>query len=142
MLIGLLVGALGACATDSADVGATRDGQLATCDSGPHCVSSVATDSDRRIAPLTYSGSRTLAQRCLVRVVQGMQGAKLVDQRPGYVHAIFTSAVFGFVDDVVFELPKDASRIEMSSSSRIGYYDFGVNRSRMKKIRKRFEAAH
>jgi uncharacterized protein (DUF1499 family) len=38
------------------------------------------------------------------------------------------------VDDVEFLADDEERRIHFRSASRTGYYDFGVNRKRMKKI--------
>lgn len=138
---GVAVALLAGCSAGAANLRATNNGQLAPCDSGPHCVSSLSTDPDRHVDPLTYSGARAAAMQRLVTVVSGMDGAKIVEQTPGYLHATYTSDVFGFVDDVEFVLPADSDKIDVRSSSRIGYYDFGVNRGRVATIRKRFEAA-
>jgi len=46
-----------------------------------------------------------------------------------------------FVDDGEFLLDRNAKAIHARSASRIGYSDFGKNRSRMEDIRRDFEAA-
>lgn len=45
-----------------------------------------------------------------------------------------------YVDDVEFLLDPARSRIDVRSSSRIGYYDFQINRERIEDIRRRFAA--
>jgi uncharacterized protein (DUF1499 family) len=52
-----------------------------------------------------------------------------------YVHAKFTSRLFRFVDDVEFCIDDDLRIIHVRSSSRVGYFDFGVNRRRIERIR-------
>lgn len=128
------------CGAGTANLRADNGGKLAPCDSGPHCVSSETSDKDRHVAPLTYSNSRTIALLRLEEIINGMEGAKIIKQAPNYIYATYTSAVFGFVDDVEFVLPADSHEIQLRSSSRIGYYDFGVNHARVEAIRKRFEA--
>ncbi len=103
-------------------------------------MSSEAKISDRHVAPIVYTGPRAIARQHLEQVIGSMDGAKIVEQVPDYIHATYSSSVFGFVDDVEFVLPADSHEIQVRSSSRIGYYDFGVNRSRVEAIRKRFEA--
>ena len=134
------VALLAGCGAGSANLRAANNGQLAPCDGGPHCVSSLSTDPDRHVDPLTYTGARAAARQHLEKVVSAMDGAKIVEQTPDYIHATYTSKVFGFVDDVEFVLPAGSHKIQLRSSSRIGYYDFGVNRDRVETIRKRFEA--
>ena len=67
-----------------------------------------------------------------------MRGARVTEEQAGYLHAEFRSALVGFVDDVEFRMDECAGRIEVSSASRTGYYDFGVNRRRIEEIRARF----
>jgi Uncharacterized protein conserved in bacteria len=74
-------------------------------------------------------------------VLKAMDGASLVEVQPDYIHATFTSTIMRFVDDVEFQFPAGTHQIQVRSASRIGYYDFGVNRARVEKIRKAFEAA-
>jgi uncharacterized protein (DUF1499 family) len=131
---------LASCSAGPANLHAGNGGQLAPCDGGPHCVSSLAKAPDRHVDPIAYTGSRAIAQQHLEQVIVGMKGAKIVQQVPDYIHATYTSAMLGFVDDVEFVLPADSHDIQLRSSSRVGYYDFGVNRARVETIRKRFEA--
>lgn len=128
------------CGAGTATLRANNGDQLAPCDSGPHCVSSETSNKDRHVAPIPYSGSRTIALLRLEEIINGMEGAKIIKQAPNYIHVTYTSAVFGFVDDVEFLLPADSHEIQLRSSSRLGYYDFGVNRARVETIRNRFEA--
>ena len=58
-----------------------------------------------------------------------------------FLHVEFRSAVFGFVDDVEFLFDDGNKVIHVRSASRVGYYDFGVNRRRVEELRKRFMAA-
>jgi uncharacterized protein (DUF1499 family) len=57
-----------------------------------------------------------------------------------YVHAEFTSKFFGFVDDVEFCMNDHLKIIHVKSASRKGYFDFGVNRRRIERIRREFRA--
>ena len=45
-----------------------------------------------------------------------------------------------FVDDVEFNLRPEAGIIAVRSASRVGYYDFGANRSRVEKLRGQLHA--
>jgi uncharacterized protein (DUF1499 family) len=55
---------------------------------------------------------------------------------PGYLAVIFSSKVFGFIDEGEFAFDENSGEINFFSVARSGYYDFGVNRSRIEKIRK------
>ena len=43
--------------------------------------------------------------------------------------------LFKFIDDVEFYFPSNESVINVRSSSRLGDFDFGVNRTRLEQIR-------
>jgi uncharacterized protein (DUF1499 family) len=74
----------------------------------------------------------------LVNVVRQMKRATIVSATPSYLHVEFRSALFRFVDDVEFLMEDSARLIHFRSASRTGYYDFGVNRKRMKEISDRY----
>ena len=61
----------------------------------------------------------------------------MVVAKEGYVKAVFTSRIFRFKDDVEF-LFDDREKI-LNFNSRIGYYDFGVNRNRRENITKQLK---
>lgn len=63
-----------------------------------------------------------------------MERAMLVAEQSPYIQAQFRSAIFRFVGDVKLYFPDDAKVIHVRSASRTGYYDFGVNRSRVESI--------
>lgn len=116
------------------------EGQLAPCPSSPNCVSSRADAADRRVEPLRYEGDPTQARARLLDVLNGMARVRIVQSGDDYLHAEFSSAVFGFVDDVEFQFGPPGV-IQLRSASRTGYYDFGVNRERVETIRARFAMA-
>ena len=64
-------------------------------------------------------------------------GGEIIKTSPGYIHAIFTSWLFKFVDD--FEIKINDREVIIRSASRTGYYDFGVNRRRVEQLRVTFE---
>ncbi len=110
------------------------EGRLAPCPDSPNCVSSQATDADRRVEPLRYEGDSAQARARLLEVLRGMERVQVQRADDDYLHAEFRSAVFGFVDDVEFYFSPPGV-IQVRSASRTGYYDFGVNRKRVERIR-------
>lgn len=132
MLIGL-----SACAgTPPTDLGVTN-GKLASCPSSPNCVSSQAAVDDERhfIDAIFYSGVKEDIFNALVKDIQSQERTKIITLEESYIRAEFSSAVFGFVDDVEFYFPQE-SFIHVRSASRKGKSDFGVNRKRIELIRK------
>ncbi len=114
-------------------------GQLPPCPTSPNCVSSQAEAADQQVEPLRYQGAAA-ARAKLLTVLNGMARVKIVQSDPDRITAEFRSALFGFVDDVVFQFGPSGA-IQVRSASRSGYYDFGVNRERVETIRARFSAA-
>ncbi|MES1954068.1 DUF1499 domain-containing protein [Salinisphaera hydrothermalis] len=115
------------------------DSHFTPCSSAPHCVSSqAAPGSSHYVLPLVYHVSTAKARQALLAVLARMDNAKIVSAKGRFIHATFTTTL-GFVDDVTFLIQPAESVIDVKSSSRIGYYDFGMNRDRVARIRRAFE---
>ena len=109
------------------------------CADAPHCVSSQAPPSDSHyVAPFAYNGAWKPAKQALLAVLSGQDNSTVLASGGRFVHATFTTTL-GFVDDMTFLVQPAESVIDVKSSSRIGYYDFGVNRDRVQRIRNEFE---
>ena len=67
-----------------------------------------------------------------------MKRSEIVKAEMNYIHAIFKSALFRFVDDVELSFDDQRKVIDVRSASRTGYSDLGVNRKRVEEIRRRF----
>jgi uncharacterized protein (DUF1499 family) len=115
------------------------DGLLAPCPSSPNSVSTQATAEQHRMEPIPFDGSSEEAIERLKTVIEAESRARVVTERPDYIHAEFTSALFRFVDDVEFYVDDENNVIHFRSASRAGYSDLGVNRKRMNAIRSKFE---
>lgn len=137
-MIGLLLPVLFASNTCFAEDGNRKHGILFPCPSSPNCVSSQAEKASRRVDPILFHGDPASAWSRLRKVVAAMRGARITEEKAGYLRAEFCSALFGFVDDLELLLDKTAKKIDVRSASRTGYFDFGVNRRRVEEIRKRF----
>jgi uncharacterized protein (DUF1499 family) len=113
---------------------------LTPCPNAPHCVSSLAEpESARHVPPLVFTGTAAEAHDRLLEVLGKSPNAAIESDTPTAIHATFRS-LLGFVDDVYFELQADQGRIDVKSVSRLGYYDFGVNRRRVEDLRARFDS--
>lgn len=102
-----------------------------------------------RISPLalrkhpvtnTLDGETTINR--LAGVVKGIRGGVVVEQRPDYLYAQFTTRWLQFVDDVEFWVDPSAGVVQVRSASRIGKGDLGVNRERVELIRARLAKAN
>lgn len=111
---------------------------LGDCPDTPNCVSSQATDSAHAIAPLRYGANAADAMQRLRAIVNAMPRTRVVSTADDYLHVEFTSAILRFVDDVEFRIDASQRLIHVRSASRVGRYDFGVNRRRVEAIRLAF----
>jgi uncharacterized protein (DUF1499 family) len=102
-----------------------------------NAISSLATTEYHRIEPIATGPDPKAAFGRLRGLVASMPGAAVVEDRPGYLYAEFTTRWLRFVDDVEFLLDEPAAVIQVRSASRLGRRDFGVNRDRIETIRAR-----
>jgi len=120
-----------------AHLGVTN-GRLAPPPGKPNCVSSQAdpADSQHYVAPIGFAGDKATAMKKLRDVIGDMPRVEIVDSRPDYLYAEFSTKLMGYVDDVEFYC--DGKAIQVRSASRLGYSDLGVNRKRVEAIRQAF----
>jgi uncharacterized protein (DUF1499 family) len=138
------VALLAACAGERPSDLGVHDGRLAPCKPTPNCVASQAdraTDAGHYIPPLAIRGEPEAAWAALIGAVRATPRVDIVTERPGYLYAEYTSRVFGFVDDVEFQLDPSAKLVHVRSASRVGRSDFGVNRARIEELRAQLAAA-
>jgi uncharacterized protein (DUF1499 family) len=112
--------------------------RLAPCPDSPNCVSSLVQHGRQAIAPLLMRRSPDQSLECLKTIVGSMKRARIVTVNEDFLHAEFSS-LLGFVDDVAFEIDRPQNVIHLRSASRLGYWDLGVNRRRLERIRAAFE---
>jgi len=88
--------------------------------------------------PIRFEGSVEDARQRLLNIVQAFPRVTVVENSGNYLKLEVRSAIFSFVDDVEFEFDDVPKLIHFRSASRLGYYDFGVNRRRMETIIREF----
>lgn len=104
------------------------DGKLAACPSSPNCVvSEQHGDAAHRVAPLPLETWDSIPNKV------GAMGGEILHIDERYISAVFSSKLFGFVDDVEFRKSEDG--VHVRSASRVGYSDRGVNRARVEALR-------
>ncbi len=112
------------------------EGKLTPCSSKPNCVCSEFDDSEEHhVPPFAVELEESERVKALVLVVIAEMGGTLIHSEGDYLTATFSSAIFGFVDDVELRLDIPNKRIHLRSASRFGYSDGGVNRKRMDRFR-------
>ena len=114
--------------------------ELAPCPRTPNCISSQATQSSQRIEPLLFNGPASRAMQGLHTVLETTPQARIIESDPLYIHAVFNSRVFGFVDDLELLLVEPEGIIHVRSASRVGHWDLGANRRRVETLRRQFDA--
>lgn len=129
---------IGGCGEKMVSNPGLTDGRLASCPSSPNCVSSME-EGDQYITPLAFSGDDPAALLKMKKVLPELPGMEIQQESGDYLWVTFSSKVFGFVDDLEIYIPAGEKQIHFRSAARTGYYDFGVNRKRIEKIRAEFE---
>ncbi|MBL8541375.1 MAG: DUF1499 domain-containing protein [Betaproteobacteria bacterium] len=112
-----------------------KSGLLAACPDHRNCVNSDATDPRHAIAPLRLKVPAAEAWADLKHLLEAMPDVGIVRATPDYLSAEFSTGWFRFTDDVEFLLRAQQAEIAVRSASRVGYYDLGVNRERIEKLR-------
>ncbi len=114
---------------------------LLDCPASPNCVSSQAEDPARRVEPLTYPpGQDQLALKTLLQVLRDLPRTEVTEQSGSLVKAVVQSALLRFKDDLEFRFDHETAVIHVRSASRTGYWDMGMNRRRVDRIRADFSA--
>lgn len=135
MLFVLLVGQSAASKVDR------QDGQLDDCPDSPNCACTDATNPDRWIAPFNLQGDQQQAWATIREMVAELSRCRVVKDDGLYLHLECRSALFGFVDDLELQLRPEQGIVAVRSAARSGYYDFGVNRRRLERLRDELIAA-
>lgn len=144
MIINTMTGALmlsllfGCNAAPSSSLGVT-DGRLAPCPDKPNCVASDSEDEAKRIEPLRFEGDQTAIWAALQDAVAGLPRTTIVTVDDTYLHAEARSRIFGFIDDLEFQLRPEERLIALRSAARTGRSDFGVNAARLEDVRTRLK---
>lgn len=119
---------------------------LPACPTHPNCVSSEEVRAEAQVAPLSFD--KVPPYRAWAALKEAIRAEGGVIQREGmgaleagYLRATFTSWLFRFVDDVECRLVVQDGLIHIRSAARVGYYDFGVNRRRVERLRQAFAEA-
>jgi uncharacterized protein (DUF1499 family) len=141
LLLALTLAVLNSSSTE----GAGRPGdqapkRLADCPGKPNCVSTEANAAKHAVAPLRLKGDPALAWEGIREIAAQLPHSEVVRSTDRYLHVIYKSRFFGFVDDLELLWDPGTDRVAIRSASRTGYSDLGVNRRRVEELRQRFKA--
>lgn len=115
--------------------------RFAPCPSAPHCVNSRETGERHGIAPFVLTANDAATWDQVVASVRGMTRATVVTSDERYLHVEIVSPWHIYTDDLELLRDLGGGRVDVRSSSRIGYYDFNVNRDRVEALRRRLAGA-
>ena len=114
--------------------------QPATCRNRPNCVCSrAAAEARHRVEPFAVSGDATAAFARLKDLLADLPRTAIVTATDDYLHAVCRTRI-GFADDLECRLCRADGVIHVRSASRLGYYDFGVNRARVEALRQQLQS--
>ena len=116
------------------------ENRLAPCPSSRNCVSSDAVDTAHRVKAFALLDSPIEPWHVIREEVAALPRTTVVKETENYLHAQCVSALFGFVDDLELYLRESDDIVSIRSASRVGYFDFGVNRRRVERLRKALRA--
>ena len=71
----------------------------------------------------------------LIQILENTPRLKIIKKEKNYIHAIATSRIMNFIDDIEIKNLNQDNILQVKSSSRIGIYDLGVNKRRVQTLR-------
>ncbi|MBT8372661.1 MAG: DUF1499 domain-containing protein [Deltaproteobacteria bacterium] len=115
--------------------------RLSGCSGPPNCVSSESEDPRHSVDPMQLLGDSNNEWLAIQDVVDRLPRSRIVKATDRYLHVTLKSKVLGFIDDLELMLDPQTEMISIRSAARSGYFDLGVNRRRVEKLRKQLQAA-
>ena len=110
-----------------------KDNAFIELDNKPHGVSTMTAIEKKKMDPIKYSKSIEIVNNAIKSSLVIFGNNAIITEKANYMHVEFYT-LLGFTDDVEFYIDTLNNEIHFKSQSRVGYSDFGTNRSRMKKI--------
>ncbi|USD65714.1 DUF1499 domain-containing protein [Vibrio sp. SCSIO 43136] len=111
----------------------TTERSTEMCDDRPRCVSTLDSREDFNLAPFNLADGVTLDQ--IEAVALTLPNAKTAAKSDNYLRIEYTTKIMRFVDDM--ELGIQDGQLVLRSESRLGHYDFDVNRERAEALREK-----
>ena len=70
----------------------------------------------------------------LIQVLETTPRLEIIKKEKDYIHAIATSRIMNFIDDIEIKNLYQDNIFQVKSSSRLGIYDLGVNKRRVQTL--------
>ena len=70
----------------------------------------------------------------LIEILKNTPRVKIINIKEDYLHALATSRINKFIDDIEIKKSEKNNILEVKSKSRTGFYDLGVNKRRIKTL--------
>ena len=71
----------------------------------------------------------------LIQILENTPRLEIINKEKNYIHAIATSRIMKFIDDIEIKSLNQDNIFQIKSSSRLGIYDLGVNKRRVQTLR-------
>ncbi len=114
------------------------DKSLTLCENKPNCVSTQDLRPEYHIAPFVLSSPDvTMAQ--IVDQAKTIKGAHVAFMHQDSAGIEYKSRFIGFIDDLSLRIK--GNNLIVRSASRVGYYDFNVNKKRTELLREKLKKA-
>jgi uncharacterized protein (DUF1499 family) len=106
----------------------------------PNNVSTQTDIVSKQVETLNFKDSELSTMNALKKAVEEYGGGCIETETENYLYVIFKTPLMKYCDDVEFWLDTSNNVVHFRSSSRAGYSDMGLNRTRYKKIAKLYQA--
>ena len=71
----------------------------------------------------------------LIQILENTPRLNIIHKEKNYIHAIATSRIMKFIDDIEIKNFNKENVFQIKSASRLGIYDLGVNKRRVETLR-------
>ncbi len=112
-------------------------GRLAPCPSSPNCVGSDPASGTASVEPWHPVGTPREALAAIRGWLDREPGIRVGSATDTYLHAVATTPILRFKDDLELAVDDAAGVLHVRSASRVGYSDLGTNRRRVESLRLR-----
>lgn len=106
----------------------------------PNAVSSQTGEAKHYVKPFPFKDSEADSVAALMEVLSSREDIEVMTQDTRYIHAVATTDLMKFKDDLEFLVDAEQKVIHFRSASRVGYSDGGMNRERYTQLYDAYEA--